>query len=109
MNISSDFSFSVKHSLRSCHDAILVGINTLLLDRPRLTVRSGLFESDSKCNPRPVVFDSRLTILQCRSVPSGLIVFTTVDSKDPRFQQAISHLSGSNGVLLSVRSNICGR
>ncbi|MCA9265017.1 MAG: RibD family protein, partial [Planctomycetales bacterium] len=40
---------------RALHDAILVGVNTVLSDDPRLTVR--LVEGQ---NPQPVVVDSRL-------------------------------------------------
>jgi|SRR5687767_8756382 3,4-dihydroxy 2-butanone 4-phosphate synthase/GTP cyclohydrolase II len=53
--LSSEKSFEMTHLLRSRHYALLVGINTVLADNPRLTVR--LCEGD---NPQPVVLDSRL-------------------------------------------------
>jgi riboflavin-specific deaminase-like protein len=53
--ISSDRSMSMTHQLRAMHNAILVGINTVLVDDPRLTVRYANGE-----NPIPVVLDSRL-------------------------------------------------
>ena len=53
--LSSEKSFEMTHLLRSRHDALLVGINTVLVDDPRLTVR--LCKGD---NPQPVVLDSLL-------------------------------------------------
>ena len=53
--ISNDESLLMTHELRAMHEAILVGINTVLVDDPRLTVR----HADGK-NPVPVVLDSRL-------------------------------------------------
>jgi GTP cyclohydrolase II len=53
--LSGPQSLILTHKLRAAHDAILVGIGTLLADNPRLTVR--LVEGK---NPQPVVVDSRL-------------------------------------------------
>lgn len=51
--ISGDGSMRITHELRAAHDAILVGVNTVISDNPRLTVR--LAEGD---NPQPVILDS---------------------------------------------------
>ena len=53
--ISCTESQTFTHSLRAAHDAILVGIGTVLADNPRLNVR--LVPGK---NPQPVLLDSRL-------------------------------------------------
>ena len=53
--ISCTESQTFTHSLRAAHDAILVGIGTVLADNPRLSVR--LVPGRS---PQPVLLDSRL-------------------------------------------------
>ena len=53
--ISGPESAKLTHILRANHDAILIGIGTLLVDDPQLTVR--LVEGD---HPRPVILDSKL-------------------------------------------------
>lgn len=55
LRISGPESMELTHSLRASHDAILVGINTVLSDNPRLTVRH--VQGD---HPRPVILDTRL-------------------------------------------------
>jgi len=55
--ISGPASGRFTHRLRSQHDAILVGINTVIADDPRLTVRHV-----AGTNPRPVVLDTHLRI-----------------------------------------------
>jgi 3,4-dihydroxy 2-butanone 4-phosphate synthase/GTP cyclohydrolase II len=55
LSLSDRESLRFVHRLRSLHDAILVGIGTVLSDNPRLTVR----RTRGK-NPRPVVVDTHL-------------------------------------------------
>lgn len=55
MQLSNPESQQLTHRIRAMHDAILVGVNTVLCDDPRLTVR--LSPGD---NPQPIVLDSHL-------------------------------------------------
>ena len=62
--ISNEASARLTHQLRANHDAILVGIGTVLADDPRLTVRLV-----SGKNPQPVILDSHL-----RTPPGSALV-----------------------------------
>jgi len=53
--LSGPQAMAMTHGLRAAHEAILVGIGTVLADNPRLNVR--LVEGP---DPQPVVVDSRL-------------------------------------------------
>ncbi|MCA9140263.1 MAG: RibD family protein [Planctomycetales bacterium] len=55
LQLSNCHTQKLTHQIRAIHDAILVGINTVLCDDPRLTVRL-----TTGANPQPVVVDSRL-------------------------------------------------
>lgn len=75
--LSDPASNVLAHKLRAYHKSILVGINTVLVDDPQLTVR--LVEG---ANPIPLVLDSELKIpLDCKLVENayqnGLMIFTS--------------------------------
>lgn len=63
------------HRLRHAHDAILVGVNTVMADDPQLTVR---LDGDGWRQPLRVVLDSQLKIRQsARIVGSNTLIATT--------------------------------
>ena len=55
IRLSGPAAMRLTHRLRAVHDAILVGIETVLADDPRLTVRLV-----AGPNPRPIVLDTQL-------------------------------------------------
>jgi diaminohydroxyphosphoribosylaminopyrimidine deaminase/5-amino-6-(5-phosphoribosylamino)uracil reductase len=63
------------HRLRHMHDAILVGVNTVIADDPELTVR---INSENLRQPLRIVVDSQLRIRQsARIVGSNTLIATT--------------------------------
>ena len=58
--ISNSKALYFAHKLRARHDAILVGINTIIKDNPELNVR--LKEIDQKVQPARIILDKNLKI-----------------------------------------------
>ena len=99
--ISSPASLKLAHQLRAEHDAILVGIGTVLKDNPALTVRRVRGR-----NPLRIVVDSKLTISADANVMQNLskaptVIVTTKTSSDPRYQT----LASAGAELITVDSD----
>lgn len=99
--LSGSQSLVMTHQLRAVHDAILVGIGTVLADNPRLTVR--LVEGK---NPQPVVVDSRLrfpldaSLLREHPLPVWIV---TGEGADQSRQQVLEGL-GARVLRLPINS-----
>jgi 5-amino-6-(5-phosphoribosylamino)uracil reductase/diaminohydroxyphosphoribosylaminopyrimidine deaminase/5-amino-6-(5-phosphoribosylamino)uracil reductase len=83
--ISGPEALRFTHELRAAHDAIMVGVGTVLRDNPQLTVRLA-----DGCNPVRVVVDSALStpltaaVLSSDAATNTLIAVTDRASADRR-------------------------
>lgn len=97
--LSGTESSKLTHQLRAAHDAILVGVGTVLADDPLLTVR--LVEGK---DPIAVVLDSRLRIpVTCKLLarrPQETWIATT--SAAPEEQRAALQATGARLLLLEA-------
>jgi GTP cyclohydrolase II len=99
-SLSCRKSLEMTHVVRSLHDALLVGVDTVLADDPQLTVR--YCEGD---DPQPVVLDSRLRFPEhARLLRDGTrkpIIMTT-----PRAPTAhVKRLEDRGARVLTVRED----
>ncbi|HSC86496.1 MAG TPA: bifunctional diaminohydroxyphosphoribosylaminopyrimidine deaminase/5-amino-6-(5-phosphoribosylamino)uracil reductase RibD [Polyangiaceae bacterium] len=92
--ITGGESRAFSHELRARHDAVMVGINTVLTDDPRLTVRATLGR-----DPIRVIVDSKLRLPLDRKLvktasETSTCVLTTSEA-DPRHVEALQQLGVS--------------
>jgi diaminohydroxyphosphoribosylaminopyrimidine deaminase / 5-amino-6-(5-phosphoribosylamino)uracil reductase len=103
--ISSPASLKFAHKLRASHDAVLVGVQTVIADDPELTVRRVRGR-----NPLRVVVDSGLKIpLQAKILQntSGAktLIATTKTADNPQFQS----IAASGVELITVDADNQGK
>ena len=93
------------HQLRSRMDAILVGVETVQRDNPRLTVRlgRGAVAANPAHQPLRVILDSRLRIpLNAKVLGTGTVIATTAQSPAGKIRQA--QAKGANILVLPARN-----
>lgn len=102
MALSGQESMTLTHQLRASHDAILVGIGTVLADDPRLTVR--LVDG---ADPQPIIVDSQLRLpLTARLLqsPSRKPIVATTETAVPERAAALSAV-GATVLRLPATAN----
>jgi diaminohydroxyphosphoribosylaminopyrimidine deaminase/5-amino-6-(5-phosphoribosylamino)uracil reductase len=103
--ISSPPSLRFAHELRSVHDAILVGVGTVIHDDPELTVRRVRGR-----NPLRVVLDSTLRLpptSRLLSLKDGAgTLIATLDRADPERRRVLEHMGAE---ILTVPPDARGR
>lgn len=104
LRLSSEPTMRLTHQLRAMHDAILVGIGTVLADNPRLTVR--LVRGK---HPQPIILDSHLRLPLNAALfanPEKSPWIATVESpQNPRWQA----LTARGALLLPFSPDAQGR
>lgn len=115
LKLSCKESFLLTHALRSIHDGILIGGNTLVTDNPRLNNRLWKeenmdAESFSK-QPIPIILDTELrhiralmemeTDINCLNSHKNIIVCCSQQSKY-KFEKAIQNYANVRGVVISL-------
>ena len=103
--ISCNESLNFVHKLRAQHDAILVGINTVIKDNPELTVRRVRGR-----NPLRVVVDSKLKIPRKAKVlqniqKAGTLIATTKKASDNKCIK----LAATGAAVLTCRATKRGQ
>ena len=100
--LSGADSTCLTHQLRSLHDGLLVGIETVLSDDPQLTVREWQGE-----NPQPIVLDTLIRMPQsarlCQHPDKQCWILTTRNHSDTEYSGAeiiTLHDNGTESVPL---------
>lgn len=98
--VSGDASLRLAHELRASHDAVLVGIGTVLKDDPRLTVRLA-----DGASPVRVIVDSSLRIPLDASVLRDRDVRTIVATTEAADPARADRVRATHAEVLRLRTD----
>jgi GTP cyclohydrolase II len=101
--VSGESSLRLAHELRASHDAVMVGIGTVLADDPRLTVR--LVDGRS---PIRVIVDSALRIPIAANVLSDRTARTIVATTPTAPQERARAIKAAGGEVLRAHADANG-
>ena len=110
IKISDEEDFERVHKLRNSVDAILVGINTILKDDPKLTVKEKFVKNPQ--NPVRIVLDSKLRIPENARVfhqNGKTIIATTEDSPNRKINAEIIRCGKNRVDLRCLMEKLWGR
>ncbi|KAH8553705.1 dihydrofolate reductase-like domain-containing protein [Umbelopsis sp. PMI_123] len=118
--ISGKDSMIMTHTLRLNMDGIIIGINTLINDSPRLTGRAQYVGEEYLAKhkqPIPVVLDSKLrcpldaSLLKNVAAKEGKnpIIFTGVDRNDEKYAEHWHQLEEAGALIYTVDTDSSGR
>lgn len=97
LRLSGDEAMRLTHRLRASHDAILVGIGTVMTDDPRLTVREA-----SGTDPQPVVLDTHFRTPETCRLLQNPALRPWIMGGDPAAMDRAGALSAAGAVATLV-------
>lgn len=104
LRLSGHQSMVLTHRIRAASDAILIGINTLMVDNPLLTVR--LVEG---VNPQPILLDSNLRVPLRARILDRLDRHCWIACTDKSGPERIDEVENRGAVVIRCSRDLLGR